>query len=76
GKEGAIERQISAIDRRIAVASGDKKNRLKAWKKYLGQRRHYVRELRRYQEYVMRREWDEKHGTATIFDTIRVALGI
>lgn len=76
GKEGAIERQISAIDRRIAVASGDKKNRLKAWKKYLGQRRHYVRELRRYKEYVMRRDWNEQHGTATIFDTIRVALGI
>ena len=76
GKENAIERQISAIDQRIAVASGEKKNRLKVWKKYLGQRKHYVRELRRYNEYALRREWDEKHGTGTIFDSIRDALGI
>ena len=76
GKENAIQRQITAIDQRIAVASGEKKNRLKAWKKYLGQRKHYVRELRRYNEYALRREWDEKHGTGTIFDSIRDALGI
>jgi hypothetical protein len=75
-KENAIQRQISAIDQRIAVASGEKKDRLKAWKKYLGQRKHYVRELRRYNEYALRREWDEKHGAGTIFDSIRDALGI
>jgi hypothetical protein len=76
GKENAIQRQISAIDQRIAVASGEKKDRLKAWKRYLGQRKHYVRQLRRYNEYALRREWDEKHGTGTIFDSIRDALGI
>lgn len=76
GKESAIERQILSIDKRIAAASGNKKDRLKAWKKYLGQRRHYVRGLRRYNEYALRRDWNEREGTGTIFDTIRDALGI
>jgi hypothetical protein len=75
-KENAIQRQISAVDQRIAVASGEKRNRLKAWRKYLGQRKHYVQQLRRYNEYALRREWNEQHGTSTIFDSIRVALGI
>lgn len=76
GKETAIQRQILSIDKRIAVASGEKRDHLKAWKKYLGQKKHYVRELRRYNEYALRREWNERHGTVTIFDTLRDALGI
>jgi hypothetical protein len=59
GRERAIDRQILATDQRIISASGKKKEDLKAWKKYLEQRRQYVRKLRRYEEVELRSKWNE-----------------
>jgi len=59
GRERAIERQILATDQKIVSASGKKKEDLKAWKKYLEQRRQYVRELRRYEKVALRSKWNE-----------------
>jgi type IV secretory pathway VirB10-like protein len=75
-KEHSIDHQLNTVDRKIAK-TGDNQEQanLKEHKKYLQQRKDYVRRSRTYHQNKTRLEWDKAHGTSMLVDSIRASLG-
>jgi hypothetical protein len=75
-KEHSIDHQLNTVDRKIAkTGDNQEQENLKEHKKYLLQRKDYVRRSRTYHQNKTRLEWDKAHGTSMLVDSIRASLG-
>ena len=75
-KEHSIDHQLNTVDRKIAkTGDNQEQENLKEHKKYLQQRKDYVRRSRTYHQNKTRLEWGKEHGTSMLVDSIRASLG-
>jgi PEGA domain len=69
-KEQSFDRQIDAVDRKLSNATGIQKKQLAAYKKYLQHRKNATRDLRKYRELALKRQYNEPES-GSVLDSIK-----
>jgi PEGA domain len=74
-KEKYYEDRIGSIDQKIDTAGGVQKKQLIAYKKYLQHRKNAVKDLRKYKELALKREYNEPESSS-VLDGIKNIFGL